>query len=41
MVRPIFAQPDADTALEPHARVVSQLEERFPTASDLLAEAAP
>ena len=41
MVRTIFAQPDADTVSEQHARVVSQLEERFPAASELLAEAAP
>jgi putative transposase len=41
MVRSIFAQPDAATVLEPHARVVEQLEERFPAAAELLAEAAP
>ena len=41
MVRSIFAQPDADTVLEQHARVVSQLEERFPAAAELLAEASP
>jgi len=41
MVRSIFAQPDADTVHEQHARVVSQLEERFPAAAELLAEAAP
>jgi len=41
MVRSIFAQPDADTVLEQHARVVLQLEERFPAAAELLAEAAP
>ena len=41
MVRSIFAQPDADTVLEQHARVVEQLEERFPAAAELLAEASP
>jgi putative transposase len=41
MVRSIFAQPDAETVLEQHARVVAQLEERFPAAAELLAEAAP
>ncbi len=41
MVRSIFAQPDADTVLEQHARVCAQLEERFPAAAELLAEAAP
>jgi putative transposase len=41
MVRSIFAQPDAATVHEQHARVVAQLEERFPAAAELLAEAAP
>ncbi len=41
MVRSIFAQPDTETVLEQHARVVAQLEERFPAAAELLAEAAP
>jgi transposase-like protein len=41
MVRSIFAQPDDETVLEQHARVVTQLEERFPAAAELLAEAAP
>jgi putative transposase len=41
MVRSIFAQPDSETVLEQHARVVAQLEERFPAAGELLAEAAP
>jgi len=41
MVRSTFAQPDADTVLEQHARVVEQLGERFPAAAELLAEAAP
>jgi transposase-like protein len=29
MVRSIFAQPDAGTVLEQHARIVEQLAERF------------
>jgi putative transposase len=41
MVRSIFAQPDADTVWEQHARIVTQLEERFSAAAELLAEAAP
>jgi len=41
MVRSIFAQPDTETVLEQHARVVAQLEERFPAAAELLADAAP
>jgi transposase-like protein len=41
MVRSIFAQPDADTVREQHARVLAQLEERFPEAAELLAEAEP
>jgi transposase-like protein len=41
MVRSIFAQPDAETVLEQHTRVVAQLEERFPAAAELLAAAAP
>jgi transposase-like protein len=41
MVRSIFAQPDADTVSEQQARVVEQLEERFPDAAELLAEATP
>lgn len=41
MVRSIFAQPDADTVSEQQARVVEQLEERFPAAAELLAEATP
>ena len=39
MVRTIFAQPDAATVQEQHARIVAGLEERFPDASALLAEA--
>jgi putative transposase len=41
LVRSIFAQPDADQVREQYARVVSQLEERFPAAAQLLAEAEP
>jgi len=40
MVRTIFAQPDADTVHEQHARIVDQLATRFPEAAALLAEAA-
>jgi transposase-like protein len=41
MVRTIFAQPDAETVLEQHARVVAQLEGRFPEAAALLDAAGP
>jgi putative transposase len=41
MVRTIFAQPDADTVLEQHARIVDQLATRFPDAAALLEEVAP
>ena len=41
MVRTIFAQPDADTVREQHARVLVQLEGRFPEAAALLEEAGP
>ena len=34
MVRTIFAQPDAATVHEQHARIVDQLETRFPEAAD-------
>ena len=40
MVRTIFAQPDAETVHEQHARIVDQLETRFPEAAALLAESA-
>jgi putative transposase len=40
MVRTIFAQPDANTVLEQHRRIVDQLEQRFPDAAALLEEAA-
>ena len=39
MVRTIFAQPDAATVHEQHARIVAQLEQRFPEAATLLEEA--
>jgi putative transposase len=41
LVRTIFAQPDAASVWDQHTRVVEQLTERFPTAAELLAEAAP
>jgi putative transposase len=41
MVRSIFAQPDADSVHEQHARIVAQLEGRFPEAATLLDEAGP
>ena len=40
-VRSIFDQPDASTTRAQHARVLDQLEERFPDAAELLAEAGP
>jgi transposase-like protein len=40
MVRTIFAQPDAATVHEQHARIVDQLTARFPEAATLLEEAA-
>jgi putative transposase len=39
-VRTIFAQPDAATVLEQHARIVDQLTTRFPEAAALLDDAA-
>jgi putative transposase len=41
MVRTIFAQPDAATVHEQHARIVDQLASRFPDAAALLEEAGP
>jgi transposase-like protein len=41
MVRTIFAQPDAATVCEQHARIVAQIESRFPEAAALLDEAGP
>jgi putative transposase len=40
LVRSIFAQPDAASTWAQHARVVEQLDERFPAAAELLADAA-
>ena len=40
LVRTIFAQPDAASVWDQHARVVDQLTERFPAAAELLADAA-
>ena len=40
-VRTIFQQPSAAEVHAQHARVVGQLEERFPEAAAMLAEAAP
>jgi transposase-like protein len=41
MVRSIFAQPDSESVHEQHARIVAQLEGRFPEAAALLDEAGP
>ncbi len=41
MVRTIFAQPDTATVREQHARIATQLEQRFPEAAALLDEAGP
>ncbi len=41
MVRTIFEQPDAKTVRDQHARIVTQLEERFPDAATMLDEAGP
>ena len=41
MVRSIFAQPDAASVHEQHARIVEQLQARFPAAAELLEEAGP
>ena len=41
MVRTIFAQPDAQTVHEQHARIVEQLDGRFPEAATMLAETGP
>ena len=40
-VRTIFDQPDAATVHEQYDRVLAQLEDRFPAAAELLAEAGP
>jgi len=39
LVRSIFAQPDRAAVLAQHARVVTQISERFSEASDMLADA--
>jgi transposase-like protein len=41
MVRSIFAQPDAVSVHEQHARIVEQLSQRCPAAAELLEEAGP
>ena len=41
LVRSIFAQSDAASLRAQHARVVAQLQERFPAAAALLEEAGP
>lgn len=41
LVRSIFAQPDQEAVWAQHGRMVEQLQERFPEAAELLAEAAP
>ena len=41
LVRTIFAQPDEEQVWAQHARVVKQLDEQFPDAAGLLAEAGP
>jgi putative transposase len=40
LVGSIFAQPDAASTWAQHARVVDQLQERFPQSAELLADAA-
>jgi putative transposase len=39
LVRTIFAQPDAASTLAQHTRIVEQLQDRFPAAAELLADA--
>lgn len=39
LVRSIYSQPDAPAVTEQHRRVVEQLEDRFPEAAELLADA--
>jgi putative transposase len=41
LVRTIFEQPDAEQVWAQHARVVDQLESRFPDAAAMLVDAAP
>jgi putative transposase len=40
LVRTVFAQPDAASTHAQHARIVEQLQDRFPAAAELLADAA-
>ena len=40
LVRTTFAQPDAASTLAQHTRIVEQLQDRFPAAAELLADAA-
>jgi transposase-like protein len=40
LVRTVFAQPDAAATHAQHARIVEQLQDRFPAAAELLADAA-
>jgi putative transposase len=40
LVRTVFAQPDAASTRAQHARIVEQLDERFPAAAELLTDAA-
>jgi putative transposase len=40
LVRTVFAQPDAASTHTQHARIVEQLQDRFPAAAELLADAA-
>ena len=41
LVRSIFAQPDAPTTHAQHERVIEQLQDRFPVAAEMLADAGP
>jgi putative transposase len=41
LVRSIFAQTDQEAVWAQHGRIVEQLQERFPEAAQLLAEAGP
>lgn len=41
LVRSIFSQPDGQSTHDQHARVVEQLNDKFPDAANLLAEAGP
>jgi putative transposase len=40
LVRTVFAQPDAASTHAQHARIVEQLQDRFPAAAELLVDAA-